>query len=376
MPLGEPAGRARAVGQRAEQSMAVTPGQVQSSGNYKPKDRDFVQTREGMLFCVTGYLHPPDRYTAYLKYSPDPDGKWRNGQTGYRRELAYYHVSTVAETIRYLEAHYPHYVSDCPVRDIRFSMVPIGYVARYFRPQERLQEILSDPRDSLEDEACALVAHLASVAGLSPEHLGVTGSLLTNTHNPAFSDIDLLVYGQANAARLKDRLGPEGTAEFRRPPAEKLARWCERMARQHPLSLEEAAYLAQRRWNYGYFGPRYASIHATRQDDEISEQYGDRVYRGQGAARLRAVLLDVSESMFLPATYRVEGVEVLDGDPAAAGVREIVSYEGLYCDIADTGAVVEAYGKLEAVNGVPNRLVIGTMRPAGGFIKPLLGMGS
>lgn len=356
--------------------MAATSAQLQSSDKRKPKDRDFVQTREGMLFCVTGTLHPPDRYTAYLKYSPDPGGKWRNGQTGYRRELAYYHVSTVAATIRYLEAHYPHYVSDCPVRDIRFSMVPHGYVARYFRPEERLQEILSGPRDSLEEEACALVAYLTSVSGLTTEHLGVTGSLLTNTHNPAFSDIDLLVYGQANATRLKDRLGPEGTAEFHRPPADKLARWCERMARQHPLSLQEAATLAQRRWNYGYFGPRYVSIHAIRRDDEISERYGDRIYRGQGAARLRAVLSNVSESVFLPAIYYVEGVEVLGGDPAAAGVREIVSYEGLYCDIADTGAVVEAYGKLETVNGVPNRLVIGTMRPAGGFIKPLLGMGS
>jgi predicted nucleotidyltransferase len=355
--------------------MAATATQVQSRGKHKPKDRDFVQTREGMLFCVTGYLHPPDRYTAYLKYSPDPDGRWRNGQTGYRRELAYYHVSTVAETVRYLEAHYPHYVSDCPVRDIRFSMVPRDYVARYFRPQERLQEILTAPRDSLEEETCALVAYLASVTGLSSEHLGVTGSLLTSSYNPAFSDIDLLVYGQANAARLKDRLGPEGTAEFRRPSPEELARWCEQVARQHPLSIEEAAYLAQRRWNYGYFGPRYVSIHAIRQDDEISEQYGDRIYRGQGAARLRAVLSDVSESCFLPAIYGVGDVEVLEGDPAAAGVCEIVSYEGLYCDIADTGAVVEAYGKLEAVNGVPNRLVIGTMQLAGGFIKPLPAMG-
>jgi predicted nucleotidyltransferase len=355
--------------------MAATATQVQSRANRKPKDRDFVQTREGMLFCVTGYLHPPDRYTAYLKYSPDPDGKWRNGQTAYRRELAYYHVSTVAETVRYLEANYPHYVSDCPVRGIRFSMVPHGYVARYFRPQERLQEILIDPRDSLEEETCALVAYLTSLTGLSSEHLGVTGSLLTSSHNPAFSDIDLLVYGQGNAARLKGRLGPEGTPEFLRPAPERLARWCEQVARRHPLSIEEAAYLAQRRWNYGYFGPRYVSIHATRQDHEINEQYGDRIYRGQGAAHLRALLSDVSESVFLPAIYRVEGVEVLEGDPAAAGVGEIVSYEGLYCDIADTGAVVEAFGKLEAVNGVPNRLVIGTMRPAGGFIKPLPGMG-
>ena len=350
---------------------------VQSSGELpsrrKPKDRDFVQTIEGMLFCLTGYLHPPDRYTAYLKYSPDPDGKWHSETAAYRRELPYYHVSTVAETIRYLEAHFPHYVSHCPVRDIRFSMVPHHHVARYYRPQERLREILTDPKDSLEEETCALVSYLGSITGLSSEHLGVTGSLLTSTHNPAFSDIDLLVYGQANAANLKQRLGPEGTIGFSRPSPERLNRWSEQVAQRHPLSVEEAAHLARRRWNYGYFGQRYVSIHAIRRDDEINEDYGDRVYRGQGAVHLRAALVDASESLFLPAIYRVEGVEVLDGDPAAIGVREIVSYEGLFCNAADAGATVEAYGKLESVNGIPSRLIVGTMQPSAGFIREVGG---
>ena len=73
----------------------------------KPKDRDFLETKEGMLFCVTGYLHPPDKYTAYLKYSPAPVGKWRAGEVSYRRELEYYRVDKVADTIAYLEQNYP-----------------------------------------------------------------------------------------------------------------------------------------------------------------------------------------------------------------------------------------------------------------------------
>ena len=46
----------------------------------KPKDRDFVETVESFLFCVVGYLHPPDKVTAYLKYVPDTEGKWRKGE--------------------------------------------------------------------------------------------------------------------------------------------------------------------------------------------------------------------------------------------------------------------------------------------------------
>jgi predicted nucleotidyltransferase len=344
---------------------------VEPRDQRKPKDRDFLRTREGMLFCVTGYLHPPDRYTAYLKYYPDPGGKWRDGETAYRRELAYYHVRNVAKTIRYLEEHHPRYVSDCPVRGIRFSMISRDDVARYYLPQERLQEILSSPRDPLEEETCALVAHLASAAGLPPSLFGVTGSLLTSSHNPAFSDIDLLIYGQAHAATLRAILGSEGRTDFRRPTPEQLAPWCRRVAQQFQLTRDEAVYLARRRWNYGHFGERYVSIHAIRQDDEITEQYGDRIYRGQGVARIRAILADVSEALFLPAVYRVAGVQVLEGNPAVAAVREIVSHEGLFCDIAEAGEGVEAYGKLETVNGVPRQLVVGAMQPAAATIRPL-----
>jgi len=337
----------------------------------KPKDRDFVRTEEGMLFCVVGYLHPPDRYTAYLKYSPDASGKWRDEQTAYRREMAYYHVRNVAQTIRYLEANYPQYVSECPVRGIRFSMVPRANVAHYYEPQERLAEILADPRDALEEEVCALVAHLEAVTGLSAAHLGVTGSLLTRTHSPVFSDIDLLVYGQANAAALKACLSGGGSTQFRRPAPEEIARWSQRVAERFSLTVEEATYLAQRRWNYGYFGQRYVSIHAIRKDEEITERYGERIYRSRGEARIRAILSDVSESIFLPAIYRVAEAKVLEGEPSAAEVSKVVSYEGLFCDVADAGQAVEVYGKLETVNGVPQRLVVGAMEPSGGTVRPL-----
>ena len=76
-------------------------------------------------------------------------------------------------------------------------------------------------------------------------------------------------------------------------------------------------------------------------------------------------------SIFLPAIYRVAEVQVLEGEPAAAEVSEVVPYEGLFCDIADAGQAVEVYGKLETVNSAPQRLVVGATQPASGTIRPL-----
>ncbi len=334
----------------------------------KPKDRDFIRTPEGMFFCVTGYLHPPERYTAYLKYSPDPTGRWRGGATAYRREVTYYHASNVAQTLRYLEAHYPQYVADCPVRGIRFSMVPAAAVAHYYVPQARLAEVLSAPADPLEVLARELALEIAAAAGIATDDLGLTGSILIGLHHPALSDINLLVYGAENARRVRAALR-QGRRAHRAHRAHRAIapvdaatreRWVREMSTWFPLTPAEARYNVERRWNYGTYRGRFFGIHATRTDDEIGEQYGDHIYRSLGRVRLRATLTSTAEALFQPAIYAVDDVEVLEGDRAAVQVCEIVSYEGRYRDIAEVGQTVEALGKLECVDGVPRRLVIGT----------------
>jgi len=343
----------------------------------KPKDRDFLRTQEGMFFCVTGYLHAPDKYTAYLKYTPVDDGKWKDGTTAYRRELPYYHVSRVGDTVDYLAERYPRYVDWCYVRGFRFSLVPREGVSRYYWPEARLSTILRWPDDRLEEQVIGLVNELAERADLDPSMFGVTGSILIGIHNPDFSDIDLTVYGLENARAVREVLRRQTSRDIGRLGAETLARWARRVAERFPLSREDADYLSSRRWNYGRYQGRYFSIHPTRTDGEIGETYGDHIYRAQGTARIKAVISDASEAILMPAIYRVESVEVLEGDPRAVHVCQIVSYEGLYRDVAGPGRLVEARGKLETVDGAPDRLVIGAMGLGGrGYVTPIWKGGS
>ena len=338
----------------------------------KPKDRDFLRTEEGFFFCVTGYLHPPDRYTAYLKYSPASSGKWQDGETAYQRELPYYHIRTVDRTIEYLEQHYPQYVHDCAVRNIRFSMIPREHVAHYYAAQERMGEILAAPQDPLEEEARDLASEIAACASISPRDLGITGSTLIGLHDPAFSDIDLTVYELDKARAVREALRQSRSTRIRGLDRDTIAKWANGISNRFPLTVEEAQHLAHRRWNYGFFGGRYFSLHPTRVDAEITGRYGDLIYRGSGGARVRATLVDAMETLFQPSIYRVADVQVLEGDAGAAEVHEIVSYEGLYRDVADDGTQVEARGKLESVSNGSFRLVVGTSALGGqGYIKPI-----
>jgi predicted nucleotidyltransferase len=333
-----------------------------------PKDRDFVETPEGLLFCVVGYLHPPGRYAAYLKYTPATAGKWARGAVAYRRELPYYHVEHVRRTLDWLATEHPRYLWTDPATGLRFSHVPADAVARYYVPERRLAEIVAAPGDSLEREVRDLVLLLAAAAGLPLEAFGISGSVLLGLHDPAFSDIDLLVYGADRVRRLRavvDDLGGEGLVPL---PEERRARWRRETAARFGLDADHVAALEARRWHYRLFRGRYVSLHATRADAEIREAYGDRRYTPLGRAVVEARVTDAGEALFLPAVYRVADVRGLEGVPGP--LEEVVSYEGLYCGAAAEGERIRVTGHLEAERAGSRRLVVGSgFLPDGGSLR-------
>jgi len=337
---------------------------VSAAPRRRPKDRDFVETAEGFFFCLVGYLHPPDRYTAYLKYTPAESGRWTRGDVCYRREVPYYHVQNVMRTLEFLEREHPRYVWVDRVQGLRFSFVPRDAVRRYYLPEARLAGILGGPADALEQDVAALVTLLISAAGIPVRSFGITGSVLLGIHDPTFSDIDLLVYGGQPAARVKRaimRLAGDGLREL--DPGRR-DRWRAETAERFGLAPDELTYLDGRRWHYFRFRDRYVSVHATRADREIREAHGERRYRPLGPATVEATIADASESLFLPAVYKLAEAHADDGTPIP--VSEIVSYEGLFCDFADAGDRVRARGALEEVSDGSLRLVVGTAALADG----------
>ncbi len=329
----------------------------------KPKDRDFLETKEGMFFCVTGYLHPPDRITAYLKYSPAAEGKWKKNSTVFRREIPYYHVFAVSRTLQYLRENYPHYLHFCPVRSIEMSMVPRTCIKTYYEPEKKLGKICLSPKDGLERKVAAFMEDILDETGIPLSSLGITGSILIGLHNPHFSDIDVIVYGKENSLILKNVL--ETFENVKMLTGEKREEWIEHRMRIFNLTKEQAEIFASRKWNYGFYENTYFSVHPTRKDAEITENYGDVHYTGMGAATVKAEITDSSESMFLPARYKIKVLEVIEGENVP--IDEIISYEVVYCDVFEKGEKVKARGRLEKANG-RYQLVVGTLEVRDQFI--------
>lgn len=340
----------------------------------KPKDEDFIETQEGLLFRVLGYLHPPDRYTAYLHYDrcePATSGP----KAGYRKVPRRFNAEGIAETIRYLEQAYPHYVYDCPVQGVRLSMVPHRYVRRYLAPERRLPTIVQSPGDALEELVRALALSLVEAAGIPLGALGVTGSVLAGNHDPTTSDVDLVSYGRQEALKLKAVLAGRRPDRIEPVEQERLAHWVWELEHDFPLSPQEAAYLVGRRWNCGGYGGRFFSLWAVRADHEITEAYGRCTYRSLGKGRVRATVLDAANALFLPAAYAIGQPTVLAGPRVE--ITEIVAYDMRYVDAFDKGIHVEAAGRVEAVGDEGYRLVIGAEELAGrDYIRPIDGLQS
>lgn len=343
------------------------------------KDREFIESKEGLIFCVVGYLHPRDRVIAYLKYLPSVEGKWSSGSKHYSRAMRYYSASEVVRNVDWLEKHYPHYVFRSKVFGFKISAVPKQYILKHYIPQRRLEEIIKKgPRDALEQKVVDLVGLLFERSGVPRSFFGVTGSILLKIHNPEFSDIDLVVYGREQSLKVKDAvlsLYEDSSSGLTRLKGAALEKWCLEKAEAYPVSVSEAAAIYSRRWNYALYKGTAFSIHPTRLDQEVECRYGSERYRGLGFARIRAKVKEVVEDLYTPYIYALSNVEVEEGDQSWK-VSEAVSYEGFYGGLAQEGEEVIAYGKVEEVKSTTGkdylRLLIGSPEANGrDFLKPL-----
>jgi len=318
----------------------------------KFRDRDFIQTREGFFFCVVGPFHPSDRVISYLKYVPSELGVWGRRGKRFRRAMRAYTIPSLLETFNLLERDHPHYLFYSPFYNITMTAVPHECVAKHFKPEEKLAQLLQATRlDSLQKKLLRLASFLAEISGVSLRFLGVTGSILLNIHRPEFSDIDLTVYGLKNGLEVKGAL-TEAYSSLSSPvhrlEGEALKAWCESKAQSFPLTIGEASQILQRKWNLGVFEGTPFSIHPVKLEQEVEEAYGESVYHPIASVTIRAVVHDNTDAMFLPSVYRVQEVTIVEG-PQVPDIQEVVSYEGLYSDLAEVGESIMARGKLELV---------------------------
>ena len=325
----------------------------------RAREGDVVETVDRVLFDVKGLAHPPERVVAFIRFVPDPNGDRK------RNEIAYRKVYALKERYALLERTLPQYLVYDPVFDERLCEVPVKAIEHYYRPAERLQDLLrSDELDDVESQALQFLKLLKKTSNVSWSKLGISGSILVKLHTPA-SDIDPIVYGSKSCHKVYSTLRfllENEESPVRPYDSDELKKLFDFRSKDTLMAFGEFVRTESRKVLQGKFMGRDYFIRFVKDWNEVEERYGAVRYTSEGYAKIRARVVDDSEAIFSPCRYRIGGVEVLEG-VRVEPIEEIVSFRGRFCEQARNGEVVVAQGKVERVQGAEKpgyyRLLLG-----------------
>ena len=324
------------------------------------RDRDAIQTEEGLIFRVFGYSHPKDGYVCDAEYasskiflSKDP----RAPRTG-RSEVFYKFYND--EGMKLITKKYPQYLINHQMLGIKIVGVPQTCIMEARKPPERLQELLkAGPTDSLLSAMERVLEISLKHTGLKNSDFGVFGSMLHGFHHPKFSDIDLTIYGKVENAKMRQTMAQlySDASSFLRNEFESQDVMKGKDWRFKNFDVKDFVWHQRRKMIYGLYDDRKhsgrvikAEFEPVKSWNEIQSEYDPNVHIVQkGWVKLKARVTADDEAPFIPSIYGIEPLEVLVGPKEALEVKRIFSYMEEFRQQVQKDETVIVEGNLEKV---------------------------
>lgn len=140
----------------------------------RSRPRDFIYTKDDLFFATVSYLHPKDRFIAFLRYVPDPNGDRQINNKKYSKVNS----KEAYELLENTEYIYYH-------NNIKMLSVPKRKVKKILQPNEKLKKILNEnPEVELLQKVIKLAEIFHDEVGLQYKYMGVSGSILPGLYDP------------------------------------------------------------------------------------------------------------------------------------------------------------------------------------------------
>jgi predicted nucleotidyltransferase len=336
------------------------------------RDRDFIETKDGLFFTVVGNLHPDEKILAYLKYYPRSAGKWSHLTKNYERAIKFYDIPHLKETLKILEKNWPKYLHQDEFLNISFSAIQKKMIKIHYMPEKKLETLERCSKlDSLQRRTVDLARILSKESDVKLENFGISGSILIDLHQISFSDIDLVVYGKNYGWMVKEaflRLIHANNSKIKPFPKNEVPT-PSREKRLRLMNKTQLKLFYDRKWNRGIIDGTPFSVNPVLTPNDIRETYGQYRCEPLGLVEAKATVTDASESIFIPARYLVSNVKLIK-NKQFHDVKEVISYDRDYGDIAYDGEQIHVRGKLERIqyqnNGITyHRIVVGSIEGEG-----------
>ncbi len=333
------------------------------------RDRDVFETLNNHLYVTHGFIQPRDKIICYLKYIPDMNGKWISPHGRYRRVFSGGPESVIS-AMKISHQSYFQYDKHLGVEILK---VPVDDVLRYYRPEDRMNDIIKHgPNDALEERAKTIAEMLHDTLKIPFDRIGVAGSISWHGHNPSFSDVNMNVYGQDAINKLlngRDMIVETYPSVRYRTIKEwadgSIVRLCMRITH---ITKEDMIPLFKRRREI-CLNDIYTGIMPVLLPNEAPIKHGHESYHAINDVPLKAELeiLDTQFGSLTPAIYQTisQPLDIIDGDR----ITRLMIYDGAFKDLLLPGDTVEVNGTIQRVitkdSSELYQIMIGTMRGVG-----------
>jgi predicted nucleotidyltransferase len=329
--------------------------------NLKLRDRDGILTKEGIIFRVFGYSHPRGAYICDAEYASADifqSSDTRALRTGGTSAKVFYKFYD-DEGWKFVFNNYPQYTLPHKMLGVKVVGIKKSEIKEARQPQKRLKTLVStEPSDSLVAATLRVLDNSLKCSGLKTENFGVFGSMLHGFHHPDYSDIDLLVYGRKELAKMREVLGDlysDGLSGFRNefatPAAMEGKKW-----RFKRFTVKEFMWHQKRKLIYGLYDDRAtrrtikAEFEPVKDWTEINNEYNsDTKIIHKSWVKIKARVVEDADAPYIPSVYGIQPLEVLKGSKKALEAVRVVSYMEEFRLQARKDETVIVEGTLEEV---------------------------
>jgi len=323
------------------------------------RDRDAIITKEGLIFRVFGYSHPSDAYICNVEYVPAEIFKSKNPKAFRNKGQSVFYKFYEDEGWKFIKNNFPQHMIFLEMLRNNVVGVRRHNIMKVRRPSKELGKLINkEPKDELLAALQNVLDLATKHSGLSVKNFGVFGSLLHGFYHPKFSDIDLIIYGRKNVAKLRETLQELYidkhsllNSEFQNDESIKGKNW--RFQNYNP---KEFVQHQQRKMIYALFNDKKSGriikteFEPVKDWKEIKDKnlFGTKIVQ-KGWVKLFAYVIDDQDALFIPSIYGVKPLKVLHGTNGAAEVTRVVSYMEEFRMQAQKDEEVYVEGNLEEV---------------------------
>jgi len=312
---------------------------------------DYLETKKtNLFFDIKGYHHPHDRKICFLRFYPDQN------EDRIKEGKKYKKIYSLDERYLKLREEYPQYLFYSNELDLELQGVENKDIKKIYTPRKYYNTLkMGKNLSELEKNSINLCKLFITDSSVPEDAIGISGSPMIGL-SKVNSDIDVIIYGTRSSLEFQDRLKTmlltsNNCRAYNLAEYKTHYNW---RVGGSGINFESFLRSEKRKLHQGKFNGVDFFIRYIKDSHDWNGNFYDYKYKDLGRLKAKVKIIDSTNSIFTPCSYKIELIKVLESninenDINLGNLNKINSFRGRFCEQAIKGESVFVEGKLEEV---------------------------